>query len=88
MTYFTKDIVDANGITKKQFYKPIGCEDFTTGEIVQTRQFVGEHTKEELLAIRESVVARGVPTAEELSTRKEQSDIIVAEIDSKLAEFA
>lgn len=88
MTYFTKEIVDANGITKKQFYKSLWCEDFTTGEIVQTRVFVWEHTKEELLTIRESVIAKGIPTEEELLARKKQSDIIVEEIDSKLAEFA
>ena len=87
MTYFTKDIVTANGVTKKQFYKSLGCEDFTTGEIVQTRQFVGEHTQAELVAMKEAVIARSVPSVEELAVRKEQADLQVAEIDSKLAEF-
>lgn len=87
MTYFTKDIVTADGVTKKQFYTSLGCEDFTTGEIVQTRQFVGEHTQAELVAMRATVVARATPSVEELAQRQEQADLQVAEIDSKLAEF-
>ena len=88
MQYFTKDIVDANGVTKKQFYKPLGCEDFTTWEIVQIRQYVGEHTQAELIAIKDTVIARGVPTEQELANRLEQANLQVAEIDSMLSEFA
>lgn len=88
MSYFTQDIVTAEGVTKKQFYKSIGAQDFTTGEIVQTRQFVGEHTQAELVEMRAIVVARATPSAEELAQRQEQADLQVAEIDAKLAEFA
>jgi hypothetical protein len=88
MAYFTKDIVDANGVTKKQFYKSLGCEDFATGEIVHTRKFVGEHTQAELEAIKANVIARSVPSEQELADRLEQANLQVAEIDAKLAEFA
>lgn len=86
--YFTKDVVTAEGVTKKQFYKSLGCEDFTTGEIVQTRQFVGEHTQAELEAAKASVIARSVPTERELADRLSQANAQVAEIDAKLAEFS
>lgn len=56
--YFTQDIIDANGIEKKQFYKSIGMQDFETGEIVQVRQFTGEYSKQELIDLRANVLAR------------------------------
>lgn len=87
MKYFTKDIIDANWVTKKQFYKSLGCEDFTTWEIVQTRQFVWEHTQSELLAMRDRIILRSIPSIEELAIRKEQSDLQVAEINEKLSQF-
>jgi hypothetical protein len=85
--YFTQDIVDANGIAKKQFYTSIGMQDFTTWEIVQVRQFVGEHSKQELIDLQASVIARGTPTAKELTDRLEQANLQSAEINNKLACF-
>ena len=88
MTYFTEDVVTAEGVIKKQFYKSIGCVDFATWAIVKTRQFVGEHTQAELEAVKANVIARSVPSAQELADRLERANSQVAEIDGMLAEFA
>ena len=87
MTYFTQDIIDANGVEKKQFYKSLGAQDFISGEIVQTRQFVGEFTKQELIDLKAITIARGTPTEQELADRLEQANLQVAELDDKLSYF-
>lgn len=87
MLYITKDIVTAEWVTKKQFYSSVGMQDFTTWEIVQIRQFVGEFSKQELIDLRISTIDRGTPTAQELADRLAQSNLQVAEIDSKLLMF-
>lgn len=85
--YFTQDIVTSEWVTKKAFYKSVGAQDFTTWEIVQTRQFVGEYTQDELLSIRQSIIDSWIPTEQELLDRKNKADLEVASIDEKLAMF-
>ena len=63
-------------------------QDFTTGAIVQVRQFVGEHSEEELISMRASILARSIPSEQELADRLEQANIQVAEIDNKLLMFS
>lgn len=47
--FITKDVITEEGITKKQFYQIIGRQspDFA---MVDTIEFIGERTKEELEA--------------------------------------
>jgi len=53
--YIATDIVTAEWVSKKQFYKALWMQDFTTWEIVQVRQFVWEHTQKELLEIKANI---------------------------------
>lgn len=51
MTYITKPVTTAEWISKLGFYKILGRET-PTGEMVDTIDFIGEWTKEELEAIK------------------------------------
>lgn len=50
--FITIDIIAADWVTKKQFYKSIGMQDFTTGDIVPVRQRAGEYSEDELLLVK------------------------------------
>ncbi len=54
--YYIKDI-SVNGTDKKQFYSSVWMQDFTTGEIVQVRQWAGEFSKKELEDMKDQAQA-------------------------------
>ena len=55
MTYFTQNITTAEWVEKKQFYKSLWMQDFTTWEIVQVRQWDWEYSKADLEEIKTNI---------------------------------
>lgn len=67
MEYITTDIITAEWIAKKQFYKALWMQDFTTWEIIQVRQFVWEFTKEELIWVKENIETQLIEVNEKIN---------------------
>ena len=66
MAFITRDVVTANGVTKKAFYKLVGMES-EDGTIVQIKQFVGEYTIEDIQSQKDQILLQLAEIDEKLS---------------------